>query len=992
MDPVPHHSYVIPQQRPIGDSSNKRKDAYFGDASDSYDRKVSESEGKNQESAARRDTDNHSGNIILIGESMLGHAAGRMSNHNFPSAQDGKPEPCGLSHERQCKTSLPYPGVKDIHRGSSKHFYSYNHGAISGQNDCVPVSTCSLVEPGSYPPYYFTPTKPSEKMSHPWLQPSSVTPWLVKDLDHLRYENVTPAVNINKNAQGFGIELENMDHPGMKGKASSDSCNKNKRGLGATNTNTFLDAHTEVSQSSLSASESSGNFQPHFERTYPQAAVDGCTGPKSTNGIVKAQHVSGLVGNAASTINCGLLAEKDSNNSNNLSVGSQFKSLSQQTGQNDSETENMKHVLPRKCQGPSSHGIEDWKDKKELPCSLMDGIDNLHDKDAVPSSQEALWDGFLQLNTSVTVATVAYFKSGEQNLKINWPERIEVKGRVRLEAFEKFIQDLPRSRHRALMVVSFCGSVRSSKASSVGMEEVAKNYEESKRIGFAEIGPGIDLYICPRSETIITILAKYGFYKGMATTRGNHVLIGCIVWRRNHVISNSRQKSLEKRKQSSPEKELDFTSSSQGEDANTPLPSLTVQKSDLKLLIPSAPPANHVNAPLQKGSKGQLANPVGGYIVPLAAIREESVSTCGNGLPEASISLPSSTSKSADLSSTGPGSSSLVDICRQFVENKDVDFKSFMQKPAGEYKEVMHTDLRLPKKHSNLQITNLSYDDDLPEFDFSKTCNLERYTSNMPPIVDNECQNARVHSSDSIEVRKIDGCATTALLDINSRPSFSPQGCAIPRLPKPVFTDTHGTSMLTVIGKSDCEPSRLPVPHAKNPGEQLIGTRSVGMTVTTSVPTPLSASYLRKLWDDDDDAMPEWRPPYLEVQEPVELRLPPASGSLLPLPEPQSTVVNIIRQPTIHRIPSGLSKPFWSSPPTSPRLHLRVHGHGHLLAGVTPASGTPSVPQKRNAGMHEVPSNISSNYTSNSASSKAFRPSSNSRFESTPPVNRRRWK
>lgn len=87
MDPVPHHSYVIPQQRPIGDSSNKRKDAYFGDASDSYDRKVSESEGKNQESAARRDTDNHSGNIILIGESMLGHAAGRMSNHNFPSAQ-----------------------------------------------------------------------------------------------------------------------------------------------------------------------------------------------------------------------------------------------------------------------------------------------------------------------------------------------------------------------------------------------------------------------------------------------------------------------------------------------------------------------------------------------------------------------------------------------------------------------------------------------------------------------------------------------------------------------------------------------------------------------------------------------------------------------------------------------------------------------------------------------------------------------------------------
>lgn len=33
-----------------------------------------------------------------------------------------------------------------------------------------------------------------------------------------------------------------------------------------------------------------------------------------------------------------------------------------------------------------------------------------------------------------------------------WPNVVEVKGKVRLEAFEKYIQDLSRSRNRGLMV------------------------------------------------------------------------------------------------------------------------------------------------------------------------------------------------------------------------------------------------------------------------------------------------------------------------------------------------------------------------------------------------------------------------------------------------------------------------------------------------------------------------------------------------------------
>ncbi|XP_049933239.1 uncharacterized protein LOC116252194 isoform X2 [Nymphaea colorata] len=980
MDPVPLHDYVIAQQRSVGDSSNKRKAACLGHMSDSYYEKLSQSEERNQELAAQRGTDNDIINGTLLGENLQGHAAGRMSNHNFLLPQDVQQEPCGLSHESQGKTPLSYPGVKDIHVGSATSFSSYSRGMVSGRKDCVPASTSSLMDAGSIiPPHYFTPMKTSEMISRPGLQPSSVSPLLDKDLYHLSYKNMNSAVNVSQNAQGLGIELDNLDHPNIRDKASSVSFNNNNEGLGATSANKLSDAHAEVSQSSVFANGSSGNFQPHFKKTCRQAAIGRCISSKSTQTIMDAQHVLGLVGNAVSAINCGCLMEIDSNNSNASSEGSELRSLNQQTGQNDSETENMKHASSRKYQGPNSHDSEERKGQKDLPCSSLAGIVNLHDKNAVPSSQEALWNGFLQLNASLTVATVAYFKSGEQNSKINWPEHIEVKGRVRLEAFEKFIQDLPRSRHRALMVVSFCGSVSSSKAGLVGMEEVAKSYEESKRIGFAEVCPGIDLYICPRSETIITILAKYGFYKGMATARGNHLLIGCIVWRRN---PNSRQKSFEKRKQSSPEKKLDSTSSLQGADARAPLPSCTVQKSDPKLLI-SAPPAKHVYAPVKNVSQGPVANSAGGYMVPLAATREESESTCGNGLPEVGISLCSLTSKSTGLSFTGPDSSYLLDIGRQFLTNNNSNFQAMAKKPATESKEVMSAGHKLPGKQSNQQTSNLSDDDDLPEFDFSKTCGLARCTSSMPPTVDSEGQIAGVHSSDSLGARKCDGSATTALLDIIPRPTLVPQGSEFPRLPKPIVTDTHGTSILNMIRKSDCEPPCLPVPQAKSPGGQLNGARSVGTTVATSVPTPLSASYLRKLWDDDD-AMPEWRPPYLEVKEPVESRAPPASGPLLPLQEPQSTVANIVPQPPIHKVPSGLANPFRPSAPTNPLLHSRVPCYGRLPTGVTPV--------KRNTGMHADPGNIGSNYNSKSASAKVFRPSSNSRFESKPPVNRRGWK
>ncbi|CAL0320097.1 unnamed protein product [Lupinus luteus] len=145
-----------------------------------------------------------------------------------------------------------------------------------------------------------------------------------------------------------------------------------------------------------------------------------------------------------------------------------------------------------------------------------------------------LWDGCLMLNSSVTVSAVAIFKSGEKMSGVTWSESIEVKGKVKLDDFEKYIQDLPRSRNRRLMVVSLCWKEGSSKLALAGMKKVAKRYQECERVGFAELSPGIVLYVCPRTETIITILAKYGFFKGKSAIEKNKdAMIGCVVWRRN---------------------------------------------------------------------------------------------------------------------------------------------------------------------------------------------------------------------------------------------------------------------------------------------------------------------------------------------------------------------------------------------------------------------------------------------------------------------------
>ena len=53
---------------------------------------------------------------------------------------------------------------------------------------------------------------------------------------------------------------------------------------------------------------------------------------------------------------------------------------------------------------------------------------------------------------SVPVSLNFFVYSGDAMDLRNWPKQIEIKGRVRLDALEKFLQEIRQSRTRAVMV------------------------------------------------------------------------------------------------------------------------------------------------------------------------------------------------------------------------------------------------------------------------------------------------------------------------------------------------------------------------------------------------------------------------------------------------------------------------------------------------------------------------------------------------------------
>ncbi|CAN6681817.1 unnamed protein product [Malus baccata var. baccata] len=182
---------------------------------------------------------------------------------------------------------------------------------------------------------------------------------------------------------------------------------------------------------------------------------------------------------------------------------------------------------------------------------------------------ERVWSGSLQLNLSPMASVIGIYKSGEKTTAKEWPDCLDIKGRVRLDAFEKFLQELPQSRSRAVMVVHFVPDEGSSETECESIREVAESYVTDERVGFSEPCSGVEIYFCPPHNKTVDMLSKI-IDKGHveALNAIDNGLLGVIVWRKLTSPKSSHHKHISKKQQFSATTTTTTSSRRQQHDTN----------------------------------------------------------------------------------------------------------------------------------------------------------------------------------------------------------------------------------------------------------------------------------------------------------------------------------------------------------------------------------------------------------------------------------------
>ncbi|KAJ7958714.1 SPOC domain / Transcription elongation factor S-II protein [Quillaja saponaria] len=212
------------------------------------------------------------------------------------------------------------------------------------------------------------------------------------------------------------------------------------------------------------------------------------------------------------------------------------------TGPADIRSDNMKSAHHAEMKSSQSldekSGGTNVKSRVSAPARIHNG--------------EQVWEGSLQLNISTPMSVIGNFKSGEKTSAKEWPGFLEIKGRVRLGSFEKFLQELPKSRSRAVMVVHFVSKEGSPDSDHSNLREVADSYVLDERVGFVEPAPGAELYLCPPHRKTVEMLSKIlSKEQTEALNAIDNGFIGIIVWRKTHLTSTVSPTSLSHSKHSS---------------------------------------------------------------------------------------------------------------------------------------------------------------------------------------------------------------------------------------------------------------------------------------------------------------------------------------------------------------------------------------------------------------------------------------------------------
>ncbi|AQK70715.1 SPOC domain / Transcription elongation factor S-II protein [Zea mays] len=204
---------------------------------------------------------------------------------------------------------------------------------------------------------------------------------------------------------------------------------------------------------------------------------------------------------------------------------------------------------PRDGELSKSSPSPDKDEAKKTTVDNASNSDSVHHNQAasLPMIRESIWEGAIQLTVSSLCNVVAIFKSGEKPSLKDWRSFIEIKGRVKLSAFQEFVDQLPKSKSRAIMVFLFlavvclcipfitelCWKEGSSESGRQNILQTIDAYISDERVGLAEPAEGIELYLCPPHGKTVEILSRHlpkEHQESLAVAGSS--FIGVVVWRR----------------------------------------------------------------------------------------------------------------------------------------------------------------------------------------------------------------------------------------------------------------------------------------------------------------------------------------------------------------------------------------------------------------------------------------------------------------------------
>ncbi|CAN4128172.1 unnamed protein product [Withania somnifera] len=232
------------------------------------------------------------------------------------------------------------------------------------------------------------------------------------------------------------------------------------------------------------------------------------------------------------------LPDRESSDDPNKVVGSGLAAKDPTAASADKAIERVKNHAEQKesLVSAGSPVVKKVTSSGNVPLKTIESPINMAGSRGNASTGPPIWEGALQLTISSLVTVFGSFRSGEKTSTNEWPSSLEVKGRVRLDAFEKFLQELPMSRSRAVMVVQFVLKDKSSESERTNLSEAVDSYASDERLGFVEPAPGLELYLCP--PYILDMISKHlSKDPKQLYDSTEYGLIGVVVWRKLHISS-----------------------------------------------------------------------------------------------------------------------------------------------------------------------------------------------------------------------------------------------------------------------------------------------------------------------------------------------------------------------------------------------------------------------------------------------------------------------